>query len=142
MHKNLLIFCESQCYKNKIHHSRFKIKALKTSALESQKAFVTACATYGITVEPGGQGSWASSNILTLTQGNQTQLLNPGGGAGTALDLEAASDFDGDGKTDLIISFDTAGWDLTVTYALFLSSEARPGELVRPVAVQYSYQGC
>lgn len=105
-------------------------------------ASAAACASFGITVAPGRPNSWASSVILTLEDGKQNQILNPGGRAGSALYLEAAGDFDGDGKTDFIISFNADGWDYTIIYTLFLSSEARPGELVRPVAMQYSYQGC
>lgn len=101
-----------------------------------------ACAANGITVESAPPGSWISSNKFILKVGNITQHLTPGGKAGTAQYLEAVGDFDGDGKTDFIISYDTVDYDSTVTYALFLSSEARPGELVRPVAMQYSYNGC
>lgn len=112
------------------------------TAKDWQRDSEAACAAHGISVAPGNKNSWASASELTLKSGGREQYLNPGGQAGSALYLEAAADLDGDGETDFIISYDVVGWDYSIMYVLFLSSEARPGELVRPVAMQYTYQGC
>lgn len=107
-----------------------------------QAASMVLCAEYGISVKPGKGSSWAASHEFTLSIDGKNQVLNPGGRAGDALYVEAATDLDGDGRPDFIISYNADGYDYTVIYALFLSSEAREGELVRPVAVHYVYNGC
>lgn len=118
------------------------IKPLGSGTEEDQKASETVCAANGIAVKPVETSYWASANEFTLKVGDVTQHLSPGGRAGAALYLEAAADFDGDGRNDFIISYDIKGWDSSIMYVLFLSSEARPNELVRPVAMHYTYHGC
>jgi len=109
---------------------------------DMQAASEKMCTEYNISAIPGNVNDWAASHEFTLTQNGKSQLLNPGGRAGSALYVEAATDLDGDGKTDFIISYNAKGYDYTLIFALFLSSEARAGELVRPVAMQYVYSGC
>lgn len=109
----------------------------------TQAASDAVCRDYNISSSrPETTGAWASSQELTLTIGNTSQHLNPGARAGSAVYVEAATDIDGDGQTDFIISYDAKGYDSTYIYVLFLSSEARAGELVHPVAMQYIYDGC
>ncbi len=55
-----------------------------------------------------------------------------------AIALDLAADLDGDGKQDLIVTY---GEESTST-VLYLSTHARAGELLRPVAVFYSGYCC
>ena len=86
--------------------------------------------------------SIGNSEVLYLKKHGQKQLLTPVHPEYqfyfSPYNLVWEGDLDGDGKSDYIIRFG----DKSRRTILFLSSEAREGEIVRPVAVYYSGYCC
>ena len=81
-----------------------------------------------------------SAHQLVLTQGARTQVLYQDADGDTdGWQLRWAGDLDGDGKLDLILAADHH-YNLTTT-RLFLSTQAKKGELVHEVA-KFSTSGC
>lgn len=86
-------------------------------------------AKYTVKIEPlsGGPGTRCR---LVLSSGNVRQILDT---AGCNWDIVWAGDLDGDGKLDLLVRYPD---DYSPELKLMLSSRAKPGELMRTVAVR------
>ena len=88
----------------------------------------------------GPDGVWRTGRVLVLSDGERRQpvsVVGTGDGGGPA--VLWAGDLDGDGRLDLLV--DETTYYYASAPALFLSSEAAPGALVRRVGAQHT-SGC
>ena len=102
--------------------------------------------TYSLEVTEGPERAWPgggvarTGRVLVLSDGERRQPVSlVGTGDGGEPAVLWAGDLDGDGRLDLLV--DETTYYYASAPALFLSSEAAPGALVRRVAAQHT-SGC